>query len=43
VIQLIQLDTKLDLNVKVVGQSSRPEKENVAKVVGATSSEGFLQ
>jgi len=29
-------------NVKVTGQSSRSMEENVAKVVGATSSEGFL-
>ena len=28
--------------VKVVGQSSRSREENVSRVVGATSSEGFL-
>jgi len=28
--------------VKVIGQSSRRQEENVAKVLGATSSEGFL-
>jgi len=28
--------------VQVIGQSSRSREENIAKVVGATSSEGFL-
>jgi len=28
--------------LKIVGQSSRSQEENVAKAVGATSSEGFL-
>ena len=28
--------------VSVIGQSSRSQDENVVKVVGATSSEGFL-
>jgi len=28
--------------VKVIGHSSRSQEENVGKVVGATSSEGFL-
>ena len=30
-----------DLNVKVMGGSSRSHEENVVKVVGATSSEAF--
>jgi len=30
------------LKVKVIGQSSRLQEESVAKVVGATWSEGFL-
>jgi len=28
--------------VKVIGETSRSEEENVTKVIGATSSEGFL-
>jgi len=30
------------VKVKVKGHSSQSQEENVAKVVGATSSEGFL-
>jgi len=32
----------MNTDVKVVGQTSRSQDENVAKVVAATSSEGFI-
>ena len=39
----IHLDTIwAKFKVKVIGESSRSHVENVAEVVGATSSEGFL-
>jgi len=39
----VQRETsKSGLKVKVRGQSSRPQEENVSKVVVATASEGFL-
>ena len=36
------LQCRSHLKVKATGQSLRSHEENVAKVVGSTSSEGFL-
>ena len=40
-VSLVQLDTIYKFKVEVIGQNSKSEGETVAKVVGATSGEGF--